>query len=56
MVRHFFLGLFGDDRGATAVEYGLLLGLMVIAIIGGITAVGTQTTNNFNAAAEAYNT
>ncbi|MEM5515807.1 Flp family type IVb pilin [Henriciella sp. AS95] len=56
MVRHLVLSLIGDTRAATAVEYGLLLGLMVIAIVGGITAVGAQTTNNIDSAAQAYPT
>ena len=54
MIRHFFLRLTGDARGATAVEYGLLLGLMVLAIIGGISAVGAGTQDNFNAAANGF--
>ncbi len=54
MVRHLVLRFFGDQRAATAVEYGLLLGLMVIALVGAVTAVGTGTTNNFDAAVEAY--
>ncbi|MGB3624543.1 MAG: Flp family type IVb pilin [Henriciella sp.] len=54
MVRHFWLRYIGDAHGATAVEYGLLLGLLVIAIIGGIAAVGGETHNNFNATVEAY--
>ena len=27
-----------DERGATAIEYGLIAGLMVLAIIGSVTA------------------
>ena len=30
-----------ENRGATAIEYGLLAGLIAIAIILGATAVGT---------------
>lgn len=30
-----------NEDGATAVEYGLIVTLIAIAIIGGITAVGT---------------
>ena len=30
-------------RGATAIEYGLILSLVVLALIGGITAVGGST-------------
>jgi pilus assembly protein Flp/PilA len=29
-----------DDTGTTAIEYGLICSLIVIAVIGGITAVG----------------
>ena len=31
-----------DDRGATAVEYGLMVALIAIAIIVAVTAVGTN--------------
>ena len=33
-----------DTRGATAVEYGLILALVFLAMIGGIQAFGTQAT------------
>ena len=56
MVRHFVLRFVSDARAATAVEYGLLLGLMVIAIVGAITAVGTNTAGALNEAADAYPT
>ncbi len=29
-----------DESGVTAIEYGLLAALIVVAIIGGVTAVG----------------
>jgi pilus assembly protein Flp/PilA len=32
--------LLADDRGATAVEYGLIAALIVIAAMGGISALG----------------
>ena len=32
------LGL--DDRGATAIEYGLIVGLIVIAMMAGLTSLG----------------
>ncbi len=31
-----------DEKGATAVEYGLLVGLIAIAIIVAVTALGTK--------------
>jgi pilus assembly protein Flp/PilA len=32
--------LFADRRGATAIEYGLIAALIVIAMIGGLSALG----------------
>ena len=29
-----------NDNGATAIEYGLIAGLVAVVIIGGVTAVG----------------
>lgn len=34
------LSTWGDDRGATVVEYALLLALIVIAALGAVLAVG----------------
>jgi pilus assembly protein Flp/PilA len=31
-----------DDEGASAVEYGLLVGLIAVAIIVAVTALGTK--------------
>lgn len=33
-----------DERGATAIEYGLIAGLISIAVVGGATAVGNSST------------
>lgn len=35
-IRQIFKAFLADTRGATAVEYGLVGGLMAIAIIGGL--------------------
>jgi pilus assembly protein Flp/PilA len=32
-----------DESGATAIEYGLIIALLVTAIIGGITVLGSET-------------
>ncbi|WP_300377663.1 Flp family type IVb pilin [Henriciella sp.] len=56
MVRKSISRLKKSDRGATAVEYGLVMALMVLAIIGGITALGTNTSGNFDSAAEGFPT
>jgi pilus assembly protein Flp/PilA len=37
-----------DETGATAVEYGLLVGLIAVAIIVAVTALGSQLTTLFN--------
>ena len=36
-------GLLGDERGATAIEYGLIAALMAIVIITGLQALGGET-------------
>jgi pilus assembly protein Flp/PilA len=35
--------LFADRRGATAVEYGLIASLIIIAMIAGLSAMGGGT-------------
>ena len=37
-----------DDSGATAVEYGLLIGLMTLALLGALAATGSSTQDNWN--------
>ena len=46
----FVSGRFEDrkERGATAVEYGLLVGLIAVAIIVAVTALGGQLSTLFN--------
>lgn len=39
--------LFASDRGATAVEYGLIVALIALAIITAVTLVGTNLGNLF---------
>ena len=39
------------DRGATAVEYGLLVGLIAVAIIVAVTLLGTKLSTLFNSIA-----
>ncbi|MDP3713088.1 MAG: Flp family type IVb pilin [Mycobacteriales bacterium] len=42
-----------DDRGATAVEYGLMVALIAAVIIGAVTALGTNLIEKFEEVAEA---
>jgi pilus assembly protein Flp/PilA len=44
-----------DDRGATAVEYGLMVALIAIVIIVAVTALGVNLAALFTAAANAIN-
>ncbi len=44
-----FLKVLGrDERGATAVEYGLILALIFLAMIGAVESFGTQTITMWN--------
>jgi pilus assembly protein Flp/PilA len=42
-----------DDSGATAIEYGLIAGLIAVVIITAVTSVGTKLTSSFNNVANA---
>jgi pilus assembly protein Flp/PilA len=39
---------FRDESGATAIEYALIAGLIAIAIVGAVTALGTTLSTKFN--------
>ncbi|KRC56749.1 MULTISPECIES: Flp family type IVb pilin [unclassified Nocardioides] len=40
-----------DERGATAVEYGLLVALIAVVIIVGVRLLGTNLSDMFNGVA-----
>ena len=42
-MRHFFTTLWRQEDAATAVEYAVMLALILIAVIGAIGTVGGQT-------------
>jgi pilus assembly protein Flp/PilA len=42
-----------DDAGVTAIEYGLIAGLIAVVIITAVTLIGTNLTTKFNAIATA---
>ena len=51
---HNFLSRFRRDKsGATAIEYGLIAGLISVVIIGAFTLVGTNLSSKFQAIATA---
>jgi len=39
-IRKYLRTIRADDRGATAVEYGLIAALIVVAMIGGLKSLG----------------
>jgi len=43
-----FIRLTKDQRGATAIEYGLIAALIAVAAIGAMSALGTQLSTTFN--------
>ena len=43
-----FRSLWQDRRGATAVEYGMILGLVVVVIISSIAGLGKTTSDLWN--------
>jgi len=48
-----FMKLIRDESGATAIEYGLIAGLIAVVIITAVTTVGTNLTSKFNTIATA---
>lgn len=47
-MRKLMAHLIHDDAGATAIEYGLIAALISVAIIGGLTLVGTHLSTTFS--------
>jgi pilus assembly protein Flp/PilA len=41
------------DRGATAVEYGLMVALIAAVIVAAVALIGTNLTSTFNSVANA---
>ncbi|WP_321488353.1 Flp family type IVb pilin [uncultured Hyphomonas sp.] len=40
-----------DESGATAIEYGLIAALIAVAVIGGVSALGTNANTTFTSVA-----
>ena len=47
-MRDMFSNFLSNDPGATAIEYALISSLIAIAIIGGVTALGTRLSQEFS--------
>ena len=45
-----------EEEGQTLVEYGLLISLIALVVIGVFTLVGSKIKNTFNAASNSMNT
>ena len=43
----------GSEKGVTAIEYGMIAGLIAVAIIAVLTALGGDLTNVFNSISNA---
>ena len=43
-----FRKLFKNEKGATAIEYGLIAALIAVAAIGAMTSIGKSLSNTFN--------
>ena len=42
-----FLKLLVDERGATAIEYGLIAALIAVAAIGAMSSIGTKMSSTY---------
>ncbi|MDB5724902.1 MAG: Flp/Fap pilin component [Novosphingobium sp.] len=45
---HLLNRLFRDEHGATAVEYGLIVAMIVLAMLGAMSGVASVTTTMWN--------
>ena len=43
-----FLKLIRNEKGATAIEYGLIAALIAVAAIGAMTSIGSKLSTTFN--------
>jgi pilus assembly protein Flp/PilA len=50
-MKNIFARFMNDESGATAIEYGLIAGLIGVVIITAITTVGTKISAKFQAVA-----
>jgi pilus assembly protein Flp/PilA len=50
-MKKLFARFAADQSGATAIEYGLIAGLIAVVIISAVTTLGTRISAKFNAIA-----
>jgi pilus assembly protein Flp/PilA len=51
----FFARFAKNESGATAIEYGLIIALIAVVIIGAVTTIGGSLTTKFTAASAGLN-
>ena len=56
MMRRFLSRFARDESGATAIEYGMILGLMFLVILGALQAFGGTGSGIFNTAMDKVRT
>ena len=52
-MNRFILRFLDDERGATAIEYGLIAALIAVVIVSAVTTLGTNLKGRFNNVANA---
>jgi pilus assembly protein Flp/PilA len=52
-MRNFAVRFFKDQSGATAIEYGLIVALIAVVIIGAVTTLGTNLNTSLSTAGSA---
>jgi len=52
-LKHSFLAFLKDEDGPTAVEYAVMLALIIVVCIAAVTALGTNASTTFSKVASA---
>ena len=47
-MKNLFKKFLNNKSGATAIEYGLIAALIAVAVIGGVSTLGTSANTTFN--------
>jgi Flp pilus assembly pilin Flp len=55
-IRYVFARLYAQEDGAAAIEYAIILGMMVIALVAALTSLGAATDGALNDAADGITT
>ena len=55
-MKQFAMRLMKDESGATAIEYGLIVALIAVVIIGAVTTLGKNLNTSLSAAGSAIGT